>query len=103
MNVAPNKALIEDVALELGITPAFVEKDWYVVQMLAIIKSINLSGATAVFAGGTALAKAHKLLQRFSEDIDFRLVDPTLEILNRSQQRRRLATLKERIISKKYH
>jgi hypothetical protein len=67
--------------------------------MLAIIKGINLSGATAVFAGGTALAKAHKLLQRFSEDIDFRLVDPTLEILNRSQQRRRLATLKERINS----
>lgn len=31
MNAVPNKAVIEEVALELGINPAFVEKDWYVV------------------------------------------------------------------------
>ncbi|WP_368501892.1 nucleotidyl transferase AbiEii/AbiGii toxin family protein [Flavitalea sp. BT771] len=30
-----------------------------------------------IFTGGTALAKAHRILQRFSEDIDFRLVAPT--------------------------
>jgi hypothetical protein len=97
MNVVPNKDLIEDAALELGITPAFVEKDWYVVQMLAIIKDIDLLGATAIFSGGTALGKAHKLLQRLSEDIDFRLVDPILETLSRSQQRRRLSTIKGRV------
>lgn len=32
MNAVPNKMLIVEVALELGIDPAFVEKDWYVVQ-----------------------------------------------------------------------
>jgi len=32
MNAVPNKAIIEKVALEFGVNPAFVEKDWYVVQ-----------------------------------------------------------------------
>ena len=86
MNAVPNKAVIEEVALELGINPAFVEKDWYVVQILKIIGSLDLLGAQAIFAGGTALAKAHGLLKRFSEDIDFRLVDPALSSYSRSTE-----------------
>lgn len=58
-----------------------------------------MSGAKAIFTGGTALAKAHRLLQRFSEDIDFRLVDPIVESLSRSEQRRRLSGLKRLIHS----
>ena len=65
MNAVPTKAVIEEVALELGINPAFVEKDWYVLQILQIIGSIDLLGAKTIFTGGTALAKAHCLLQRF--------------------------------------
>lgn len=94
MNAVPNKAIIEEAALELGINPAFVEKDWYVVQLLKLITGMNLLGAEAIFTGGTALAKAHLLLERFSEDIDFRLVDPIVESLSRSEQRRRLSGLK---------
>jgi len=94
MNAAPNKAIIEEAALELGINPAFVEKDWYVVQLLKLITGMDLLGAKAIFTGGTALAKAHLLLERFSEDIDFRLVDPMVESLSRSEQRRRLSRIK---------
>ena len=39
MNAVPDKAVIEEVALELGIDPAFVEKDWYVVQILSIVNN----------------------------------------------------------------
>ena len=95
MNAVPNKAVIEEVALELGINPAFVEKDWYVVQILQIIGAIDLLGAQTIFAGGTALAKAHRLLQRFSEDIDFRLVDPALATLSRNERRKHLSVLKQ--------
>ena len=43
MNAVPNKTLIVEVALELGIDPAFVEKDWYVVQMIReIIRRLSL-------------------------------------------------------------
>jgi hypothetical protein len=94
MNAVPDKAVIEEAALELGINPAFVEKDWYVVQILKIIGILDLLGAQAIFAGGTALAKAHGLLKRFSEDIDFRLVDTALSSYSRSQQKKHLSTLK---------
>jgi len=97
MNVVPSKAVIEEVAWELGINPAFVEKDWYVVKILKLIAGMDFAGAKSIFTGGTALAKAHQLLQRFSEDIDFRLVDPTLETLSRSEQRKRLSALKKLI------
>jgi hypothetical protein len=78
----------------MGINPAFVEKDWYVVQLLKIIAGIDLLSDKAIFTGGTALAKAHHLLQRFSEDIDFRFVDPTMEFLSRSEKRKCLSKLK---------
>src|SRR5580692_3362017 len=99
MNAVPTKAVIEEVALELGINPAFVEKDWYVVQILQIIGSMDLLGAKTIFAGGTALAKAHRLLQRFSEDIDFRLVYPALATLSRNERRKQLSVLKQLIHS----
>ena len=95
MNAVPTKAVIEEVALELGINPAFVEKDWYVVQILQIIGFMDMLGAKTIFAGGTALAKAHHLLQRFSEDIDFRLVDPALATLSRNERRKHLSVLKQ--------
>jgi hypothetical protein len=46
MNAVPNKSLIVEVALELGIDPAFVEKDWYVVQVIREIVNTDLFGAS---------------------------------------------------------
>ena len=95
MNAVPAKAVMEEVALELGIDPAFVEKDWYVVRLIREVTSMNLLDAQVVFAGGTALSKAHRLLQRFSEDIDFRLVLPAALSTSRSQQRKFLSTIRD--------
>ncbi|HET6252998.1 MAG TPA: nucleotidyl transferase AbiEii/AbiGii toxin family protein [Puia sp.] len=97
MNNAPGKAVIEEVALEMGIDPAFVEKDWYVVQLISKITNADLFGAQLIFAGGTALSKAHRLLQRFSEDIDFRLILPPNTSASRSQQRKLLSAIRERL------
>ena len=97
MNVAPGKAVIDDVALELGIDPAFVEKDWYVVQLISTITETDLFGAQVIFTGGTALSKAHRLLQRFSEDIDFRLILAQRQSLSRSQQRKSLSDIRDRL------
>ena len=46
-----------------------VEKDWWVVQTLAIIFEMEI-GEHLVFKGGTSLSKAWGLIHRFSEDID---------------------------------
>lgn len=50
--------------------PAFaIEKDWWVVQSLAILFRMEI-GEYMVFKGGTSLSKAWNLIERFSEDID---------------------------------
>jgi predicted nucleotidyltransferase component of viral defense system len=85
------------VALELGIDPAFVEKDWYVVQLIRVLMATDLFGAQLIFTGGTALAKAHRLLQRFSGDIDFRLVLPQEPPLSRSGQRTLLSKIRSQV------
>jgi Nucleotidyl transferase AbiEii toxin, Type IV TA system len=51
-----------------GVSEQFVEKDYYVTEILRIIATTY--GQTAVFKGGTSLSKGWKLITRFSEDID---------------------------------
>ena len=63
---------INEIAIELGIDPAFVEKDWYSVQVLKAISAYSHEAITTIFSGGTSLSKGYGLLQRFSEDLDFR-------------------------------
>ena len=46
-----------------------LEKDIWVVWALATLFESDL-GAHLVFKGGTALSKAYKVIQRFSEDVD---------------------------------
>lgn len=57
-------------------SPALVEKDFYVVKALAAIAAVELKELhlRLVFGGGTALSRAHRLIQRMSEDIDLRIV-----------------------------
>lgn len=93
MNVLPDKKIFELVARQLGISESFVEKDWYVTQALSIISQINHSDFQLVFSGGTALSKAHQLIQRFSEDIDFLIIAPK-EFQNRKDR----SHLKKKIV-----
>ena len=51
-----------------------VEKDLHVVRAIAAVAAIDATPFTLVFGGGTALARAHKLVRRMSEDVDFKIV-----------------------------
>jgi hypothetical protein len=53
---------------------ALVEKDWFVVRALAAIKVADHGPFQLVFQGGTALSRAHRVIQRMSEDIDIKIV-----------------------------
>jgi predicted nucleotidyltransferase component of viral defense system len=55
-------------------SPALVEKDWYVVKALAAISNAKIDPLRLVFGGGTALARANKLVKRMSEDIDLKII-----------------------------
>ena len=63
---------VDFISRERGIDPAFFEKDWYAVQVLKALAAISYHGITTIFTGGTSLSKGHGLLERFSEDLDFR-------------------------------
>jgi predicted nucleotidyltransferase component of viral defense system len=93
----PDKSILDEVAIEKGIDPAFVEKDWYVTQLIKHINEFSYPGVQLVFSGGTALSKAHRLIERFSEDIDFRVIWPELEKENGSRQKKLLSKLKNAI------
>jgi predicted nucleotidyltransferase component of viral defense system len=96
MNASPSRKLIEEVATELAIAPSMIEKDWYVTQILAFLSGQEFPGFEIVFSGGTALSKAHGLIQRFSEDVDFRVI-VTLDG-SQSRQRQKLSDFKNTVV-----
>lgn len=97
--VAPNRELLEEVALLMGIQEAFVEKDWYVTQTICLLAQHPYTDFTLVFTGGTSLSKAHQLIERFSEDIDFRVVAPRLANESASKRRNILSDFKQHLVS----
>ena len=70
--------LIEQIAEELAIDPSFIEKDWYATQALRVIHAADSKECRFIFAGGTCLSKAYGLIERFSEDIDFKIAGELL-------------------------
>lgn len=63
------RLLTEDVRDRTGIRPDISEKDYYV-SLILLELSKKQNQLPAYFKGGTALYKAMKTLNRFSEDID---------------------------------
>jgi predicted nucleotidyltransferase component of viral defense system len=74
-----------------------VEKDLEVVRAIAAIAALDVSPFTLVFGGGTALARAHKIVRRMSEDVDFKIVPKAAAPITRSGLRRALAKLRGQV------
>ena len=60
------------------------------------IAGIDAAPFTLVFGGGTALARAHKLVRRMSEDVDFKIVPQPSAPVSRNGLRRELGKLGDR-------
>ena len=76
---------------------ALVEKDLFVVRAIATLASIDTTPFQLVFGGGTALARAHRIVQRMSEDVDFKVVPLPAAPVSRSGIRRHLGQLRARV------
>ena len=61
--------IIQATAEYQGIPAVYVEKDYWVTRVLQRLHGSDHKHEI-VFKGGTALSKAHRLIERFSEDID---------------------------------
>ena len=69
--------LISDFSAETELSlPAYVlEKDYHVLDAIKIVSAMPPSAYfRLVFCGGTCLAKAYGILDRMSEDVDFKVV-----------------------------
>lgn len=65
--------LIRIVGEDMGIIPALVEKDYWIMHCLFSLKQ---AGFQFELKGGTSLSKGFGLIERFSEDIDLRIDPP---------------------------
>lgn len=86
------KELFGETAARKGMSPAVVEKDFWVCWILGKIFADESLSRRLLFKGGTSLSKAFGLIRRFSEDVDLILdwrqitdEDPSAERSNSSQ------------------
>lgn len=81
MNLHTNKELFSTLitltAKHFRITPAFVEKDYWITLILCNLSNSPFSNSI-VFKGGTSLSKGYRLVNRFSEDIDIAMIEEKL-------------------------
>jgi len=70
LEAAERRTVFEEFQQREGVAAVIVEKDFWVVWLLALIFQQPELGGQAVFKGGTSLAKVFGAIARFSEDID---------------------------------
>jgi len=70
LNDRPTSQELLEVQRRFGLPdPALVEKDWLVVRVLAAIGAADKGPFQLIFQGGTSLSRAHRVIERMSEDI----------------------------------
>lgn len=82
----------------LPLPEGMIEKDILVADAVrAVCESGKARGAQIIFAGGTALSQAQQVIQRMSEDADFRIVLPP-DVISQNQRRNFLSAIKSNIL-----
>ena len=82
------RVLIDSIHQRTGYREDVLEKDYYVTLILKELADKQANGLPAYFKGGTALYKALKTTNRFSEDIDLSV--DVRDAANRTQSDKRL-------------
>jgi Uncharacterized conserved protein len=62
--------LIRKTSAQLSLSPAIVEKDYWLCLLLSYLFNDSPYKDSLLFKGGTCLSKCFDLIQRFSEDLD---------------------------------
>ncbi|HSW75471.1 MAG TPA: nucleotidyl transferase AbiEii/AbiGii toxin family protein [Candidatus Saccharimonadales bacterium] len=65
--------LISVTSQHIKLNDAVIEKDYYVTQVIHAIFDVENEYFRLVFSGGTCLAKAYRIVNRMSEDVDFKI------------------------------
>lgn len=95
-----DRRLIEQVARDLPASPGLIEKDWHVTRAIGVLAALDHGEAIPAFGGGTSLSKAWGLIQRFSEDIDFKVMMPPV---SRNRARRARGAYRDHVLGALTH
>lgn len=92
-----NKELFSDILeacyTDTGISRAIIEKDYYVTLLL---QKIVEKCPEIIFKGGTSISKCHKVISRFSEDLDLGLnIDKATQGMRRDLKYQIIEAIKE--------
>jgi hypothetical protein len=98
--------VFEATAEELNTLPTYIEKDFWVCLVLDLLyNGLSNDSPRILFKGGTSLSKVYKLIERFSEDVDFTVFrddlgfsgdrDPLLSEISGKQRKRLSEELKQ--------
>ncbi|MCP4475631.1 MAG: nucleotidyl transferase AbiEii/AbiGii toxin family protein [Gammaproteobacteria bacterium] len=91
---------IEDLAELLELSEYVIEKDLYLTEAIALVSQIANEFYELVFQGGTSLSKAHRIIERMSEDCDFRIVLKNSEhSLSKEKRRKTLRDFRHHLIA----
>lgn len=93
------KGYVIGVSELLNIEECVIEKDYYVTQVIHLLSTVENEYFRLIFCGGTCLAKAHKLVNRMSEDVDFKIQLKDGYQLTRSRLIKELKAFREQIKS----
>lgn len=98
LNLDPSQVPLIQLTTEiLGLSdPSVIEKDVFVTQALHALADLTDPAFELVFCGGTCLAKAHQIIARMSEDVDFK-IHPKIPFASHSEQRKRLGEFRDRV------
>lgn len=80
LNSAELKELIAATQAHIRLRASVIEKDYYVTQVIHALSNVENEYFRLVFCGGTCLAKAHQIVSRMSEDVDFKIQPKQTEI-----------------------
>ena len=91
----PKIETFKRIEADFGCNPILPEKEYFLMQVIKrLTENLSFSEGRLVFGGGTSLARAYKVMKRFSEDGDFRFV-PNALLASTKQIRKKLTNFIE--------
>ncbi len=101
LNKKDIKELISVARQHINLAEAVIEKDYYVTQVIHALSGVENEYFRLVFCGGTCLAKAHKIVNRMSEDVDFKIQVKKMDVIfSKSRLMKELKEFRSKIKSK---
>lgn len=88
------------VANKLQLDEFVIEKDYFVTKVIGVINSINDDNYDLIFQGGTSLAKAYRIIERMSEDCDYRIRFKGSDKISKEKSRKTLRQFRRMLVEK---